>query len=211
MLRKLYDLWRAFVWWLHWPKNRTQKIVCNAILACAVFFAPACTADQASAASPVIAVLDVEKVLKDSKASAQGREHLAAAKKSLETGWAELQKKWQDKPEAQRKQVLANGLKALNTQMANEEAAANKVVLALMQKKVREWRKSNKCQYVIAKQNLLDADEPTDITAAVIALMDKETPKFAALPQVTVHEPKAEEAAKPAAKPAPKAPAKKGR
>lgn len=189
----------------------TKKRFSCFVLACAMFLVPLCMAEVVQAASPVIAVLDVEKVLKDSKASAQGREHLAAARKSLEAGWAELQKKWQGKPEKQRKQVLAEGLRALNTQMANEESAANKVVLALMQKKVQEWRKSNNCQYVIARQNLLDAGETADITAAVIALMDKETPKFAELPKVTVHEPKVEEAAKPVAKPAPKAPAKKGR
>lgn len=184
-----------------------KNVFGSLLLACAMLLAPLCFAGNSLAASYVIAVLDVEKVLKDSRAAAQGREHLAAAKKNLDAGWEQLKKKWAGKPEKQRKQVLAEGYRALNKQMANEETAANKVVLALMQKKVQEWRKNNDAQYVIAKQNLLDAVETADITAAVIALMDKETPKFSELPTVTVHEPKVEEAAKPAARPAPAKPA----
>ena len=177
-----------------------------AILACAMLIVSLVFVQTSHAASPVIAVLDVEKVLKESKASELGRAHLAEAKKRLQAGWEELQKTWAKMPEKERNNVYAKGLQALNMQMANEEAAANQVVLALMRQKAQEWRKNSSCQYVIAKQNFIDAADSADITKEVIALMDKETPKFAELPTVKVHEPKAP-AAQPAKPADPKKPA----
>ena len=190
------------------------KKVAIALAACAIvsvsLLCGGCRQEEGSqAATPVIAVLDVEKVLKESKASEMGRAHLAEARKRLQTGKAELWKTWGKMPDEERREVFAKGLQALDKQMANEEAAANAVVLTLMHQKAQEWRKNSSCQYVIAKQNFIDAAESVDITNEVIALMDKETPQFAELPTVKVHEPKAPAAqAAPPAKPAaPKKPA----
>ena len=178
------------------PKPKKEAI---ALAACAIVLVSllcgGCRQEECSqAAMPVIAVLDVEKVLKESKASEMGRAHLAEAKKRLQAGKAELWKTWAKMPEEERKEVYAKGLQALDKQMANEEAAANQVVLMLMRQKAQEWRKNSSCQYVMVKQNFIDAAESVDITHEVIALMNKETPQFADLPTVTVHEPTAKPA-----------------
>ena len=185
------------------PKPKKEAI---ALAACAIVLVSllcgGCRQEECSqAATPVIAVLDVEKVLKESKASEMGRAHLAEARKRLQTGKAELWRTWGKMPDEERKEVYAKGLQALDKQMDNEEAAANQVVLTLMKQKAQEWRKNSSCQYVIAKQNFIDAAESVDITNEVIALMNKETPQFAELPTVKVHEPMAKP--KPARQAAP--------
>ena len=52
------------------------------------------------------------------------------------------------------------------------------------------WQKKNpKVQAVVSRQLLLGAVPKLDVTSAVMKEMNKRTPKFAALPTVTVNKP----------------------
>ena len=185
MFVKVFEWMKRLCWWLAGPYSQKAAVVC--VLALTL---TACN-NPFEAPKPGLMVVDVERVLKESQAADSGRKHLEEAKTRLEKGWTELQKTWENAPQADRNKVLSDGFLALNRQMGNEENAANNVVLALMRQKVREWRQKNGAPYVIAKQNMLDADDATDITAEIIERMDKVEPKFAELPTVKVHEPTA--------------------
>jgi Skp family chaperone for outer membrane proteins len=140
----------------------------------------------------LVAVVDVERVLRESKAAQAGREHLAAVQAVLQKGWNDLQTVSGNEPQEQRQRSLAQGLQTLQVRIAEEETAAGAVVLEQMRGATRNWRLKNKGSVVIARQNLLDASSSVDITADIIAAMDaKEPPKFRALPEVTVQPPKA--------------------
>ncbi|MDR3362241.1 MAG: OmpH family outer membrane protein [Desulfovibrio sp.] len=140
----------------------------------------------------LVAVVDVERVLREAKSSRAGREHLAAVQAVLQKGWDELQTVSGNEPQEQRQRALAQGLQTLQTRIAEEEAAASAVVLEQMRSAIRNWRLKNKGSVVMARQNLLDASSSVDITTDIITAMDaKEQPKFPALPEVTVQPPKA--------------------
>lgn len=140
----------------------------------------------------LVAVVDVERVLRETKASRAGREHLAAVQAVLQKGWDELQTVSGNEPQEQRQRALNQGLQTLQARIAEEEAAASAVVLEQMRSAVRNWRLKNKGSVVIARQNLLDASSSVDITGDIITAMDaKEQQIFRVLPEVTVQPPKA--------------------
>ena len=135
-------------------------------------------------AAPVMGVVDVQKVLKESKAAGAARAHLEQARAALQMGLDALEAEYKGAPEAERRRVLSEGLMTLNRQMSIEEQAANQVVLQMMQEEAAKWRASSKASCVITLQNLLDADKSVDVTDKIIAAMNKRTPKFAELPRV---------------------------
>ena len=150
--------------------------------------------------TPTVAVVDVDRVLREAKAAAAARSHVAEAQKQLKTGWEQLQKTWENAPKEQREKALAEGLQALNRQMAIEEAAARNVVLAMLREEAHHWRKEHGAQIVVPLQGLLDADAAVDITSSVIRAMDARKANFAALPRVEIKNPAGEaEGASPSA------------
>ena len=132
------------------------------------------------------ATVDVELVMRDSKAAKAGRAHVEAATERLRQGWRELREAAKNEPEEQRQKTLAQGLQILQQRIRAEESAARQVVHALMLEEVRKWRRANKVSAVIARQNLLDVSGARDVTRAVIGAMDAREARFAELPVVTV-------------------------
>ena len=149
---------------------------------------------------PIVAVVDVERVLRESKSADAARNHVLEAQKQLKLGWEQLQKAWENAPKEQREKNLAEGLRTLNQQMLIEEAAARNVVQAMLREEAHRWRNDHGALIVIPLQGLLDADSIVDITASVIKEMDARKPNFAALPLVEIKNPSDEaEAAAPTA------------
>ncbi|MDR3357294.1 MAG: OmpH family outer membrane protein [Desulfovibrio sp.] len=139
---------------------------------------------------PAVVVVDVERVLRESKAAEAGRAHLDAVKERLQKGLDLLREAVEKDPADQRERSLAEGLQTLRRQVALEEAAANRVVNGLLLEAVRRLRAKNRHTVVIARQNLLDAEPGVDVTDAVLADMNAGAPPvFAALPEVTVVRP----------------------
>ncbi|MDR2745309.1 MAG: OmpH family outer membrane protein [Desulfovibrio sp.] len=140
------------------------------------------------------ATVDVEHVMRDSRAARDARAHVEAAKERLLRGWRELQEAAKSEPEEQRQKTLAQGLRTLQQQVKAEEIGARQIVNDLMLEEVKKWRRANKVGAVIARHNLLDASGARDVTRAVIEAMDAREARFAELPVVTVTPPDKPEA-----------------
>ena len=144
-----------------------------------------CLEGSTSAASQT-AVVDLERIMSQSRAAEAGRAHLAQARQRLEQGFANLQKAWAKAPDKEREAVLRDGALTLRRQMAAEEAAVQNVVNGLLLEEVKAWRKAHKAALVLPRQNVLDADASLDITAAILKGMDARKAVFPALPVVSV-------------------------
>ena len=153
----------------------------------------------------VIGVVDVERVLTESVPGKAAIAHLEQAKAVLQKGLKDLEEEWKEASDEEKRRVLTEGLTALNRQMAVEEQAARKVVADIMFEEIRGWRLTHKASYVIARQNLLDADKTVDVTDEILHAMASKTAKFDPLPTVNIKKresalPKKEKRQDPAAK-----------
>ena len=142
--------------------------------------------EGSTSAAPQTAVVDLERIMSQSRAAEAGRAHLAQARRRLEQGFADLQKAWAKAPDKEREAVLRDGALTLRRQMAAEEAAVQNVVNGLLLEEVKAWRKAHKAALVLPRQNVLDADDTLDITASVLKGMDTRKAVFPALPVVSV-------------------------
>ncbi len=144
-----------------------------------------CLEGSTSAASQT-AVVDLERIMSQSRAAEAGRAHLAQARQRLEQGFADLQKAWAKAPDEEREAVLRDGALTLRRQMAAEEAAVQNAVNGLLLEEVKAWRKAHKAALVLPRRNVLDADASLDITVAILKGMDARKAVFPALPVVSV-------------------------
>lgn len=140
-------------------------------------------------AATSVYVVDVEKVLTRSRAAQAGQNHVKEARKALESGFEQLRKAYDGQPEETRQRILSDGANALTRQLNVEQQAVNAVIAEMMLETIRDWRKTNKADIVVAKQNLLDAGDAVDITNTIIHAMDSKEPKFADLPVVSINPP----------------------
>ncbi len=136
-----------------------------------------------------IATVDMDHIMLHSRAAAEGRAHLEEVRKCLEKGYADLQAAWHQASKENYDAVMAEGQRALRNQLQLEEKAALDVVNNLVLEVVREWRKRNKGLVVVARQNLLDADDSLDITQAIVKGMDARKVKFPQLPEIAISKP----------------------
>ena len=82
-----------------------------------------------------------------------------------------------------------------------EQQAVTNVVSQMMLEEVKAWRKRNKADLILPRQNALDASPGIDITTEIITAMDRKDAKFADLPKVTVNSPEAKQEPKAAPEP----------
>lgn len=154
-------------------------------------------------AAASVYVVDIEKALTRSKAALAGQNHVKEARKALEQGFEQLRKLYDGQPEEVRQRILSEGANALTRQLNVEQQAVNAVITQMMLEVIRDWRKANKADIVVARQNLLDAGDSVDITNTIIQGMDARQPQFADLPVVNVTPPSTGE--NPQSAPAPAA------
>ena len=74
--------------------------------------------EGSTSAAPQTAVVDLERIMSQSRAAEAGRAHLAQARQRLEQGFADLQKAWAKAPDEEREAVLRDGALTLRRQMA---------------------------------------------------------------------------------------------
>ncbi|OON86756.1 hypothetical protein B0D78_11355 [Pyramidobacter sp. C12-8] len=138
-----------------------------------------------------IAVVDAERILAQSTPGKKGQEHLNEVQKVLQKGYNDLVALYrgrENSPEAQ--EIIRQGQAALEQQMAVERNAVLAVLQSELMAATEAWQKKNpKIQAVVSRQLLLGAVPKLDVTSAVMKEMNKRTPKFAALPTVTVNKP----------------------
>ena len=138
-----------------------------------------------------IAVVDAERILAQSTPGKKGQEHLNEVQKVLQKGYNDLVALYrgrENSPEAQ--EIIRQGQAALEQQMAVERNAVLAVLQSELMAATEAWQKKNpKIRAVVSRQLLLGAVPKLDVTSAVMKEMNKRTPKFAALPTVTVNKP----------------------
>ena len=157
-----------------------------------------------------LAVVDVERVFRESAPGKAGEAHLLQARDILQKGFDELRALYKDRentPEAEA--ALREGQAALERQFAADRLAVRQVLAAHLENVVRVWFAANgksSAIHAVAPASSFFAYSPAlDVTEAVMREMDKEKPVFHALPSVTV---KANPKAEPAKGAAPAAPAR---
>jgi Skp family chaperone for outer membrane proteins len=177
------------------------RLCCAVLLVLALF----CGAARAEG----LAVVDAERIFRESAPGRAGEAHLTQARDILQKGLDELRGHYRGKEDtAEAIAALREGQAALERQFAAERLAVRKVLGATLENVIRVWFAVNAKSAAIsavAPASALFAYSPAlDVTDAVLREMDREKPVFHALPSVTV-------TAKPAADPQASPPASPGK
>ncbi|MDR2694994.1 MAG: OmpH family outer membrane protein [Deltaproteobacteria bacterium] len=157
---------------------------CCALLLVLAFFSGTARAEG-------LAVVDAERIFRDSLPGKAGETHLTQARDILQKGLDELRGHYKGKENtAEAISALREGQAALERQFAAERLAVRKVLAATLENVIRVWFATNGKSAAIsavAPASALFAYSPAlDVTDAVLREMDKEKPVFHALPTVTV-------------------------
>jgi outer membrane protein len=157
-----------------------------------------------------LAVVDVERIFRESVPGKAGEAHLAQVRSILQKGLDALRDLYKGKEDtAEAKAALREGQVALERQFAADRLAVRQVLTAHLENAVRVWfavsAKQGPAVRAVAPASVFLIHSPTlDATDDVMREMNKEKPTFHALPTVTV---KANPQTEPG-KEAPAAPAK---
>ena len=159
------------------------RIVCTTLLVLAFFSGPALAEG--------FAVVDVERIFRESVPGKAGEAHLGQARGILQKGLDELRNLYKGKEDtAEAKTALREGQAALERQFAADRLAVRQVLAAHLENVVRVWFAANAQRSgtrAVIPASALFAYSPTlDITDAIMREMNKETPAFPPLPTVTV-------------------------
>ncbi|MDR1855619.1 MAG: OmpH family outer membrane protein [Desulfovibrio sp.] len=135
----------------------------------------------------VIAIVDVERVMQESRAAKEGQAHLEAVTATFQKGWEDLQAAAEREPEDQRKRTLARGLATLQQQIRAEESAVRRMVRDSLVAEVRTYRQRHgEIAAVVSSDATLDADPGMDITQQILDAMFLREVTLPVLPEITV-------------------------
>jgi len=138
-----------------------------------------------------LAVVDVERIFRESAPGKAGETHLGQARDILQKGLDELRAFYKGKEDtAEAKAALREGQAALERQFSADRLAVRQVLAATLENVVRVWfavnAKNLTISAIIPASSFLTYSPALDVTDAVMREMDKEKPVFHALPSVTV-------------------------
>ena len=158
--------------------------ICCVLLCVLAFFGGA-----AQAAG--LAVVDVERVFRESAPGKAGEAHLTQVRDILQKGLDELRGLYKGKEDtAEAKAALRDGQVALERQFAADRRAVRQVLSATLDKVIRAWfsasAKGSAISAVVPSSAFFVYSPTLDVTDVVIREMDKEKPAFHALPTVKV-------------------------
>lgn len=133
-----------------------------------------------------IKFIDVDKVLADSGLQAQEQTHLAQVLDTLQQGHKLAEKQYpsftKDKVDAARK----SDEEILYLQWQNEQVAARKTVLRIIQHETQLLQKEQKLSAILPLQSALAVDDKVNITQALITRLKGKKVTFTPLPKVTL-------------------------
>lgn len=157
--------------------------VCTVLLALAFFSCPA-WAER-------LAVVDVERIYRESAPGRAGEAHLAQVRGILQKGLDELRALYKGREHtSEAEAALREGQAALERQLAAERLAVRRILAAHLENVIRVWfavnAKASSISVVAPASSLIVYSPALDVTEAVMREMDKENPSFHALPTVTV-------------------------
>ena len=181
-------------------------------LCCAVLIATALCCGAARTEG--LAVVDAERIFRESAPGKAGEAHLQQARDILQKGLEELRGHYKGKEDtAEAVAALREGQAALERQFAAERLAVRKVLAATLENVIRVWFavnvKSGAISAVAPASAFFAYSPALDVTDAIMREMDREKPAFHALPTVTVTtNPAAKPEAGPQASPGKSGPAR---
>ena len=158
-----------------------------------------------------LAVVDVDRIFRESAPGKAGETHLGQVRDILQKGLDELRGFYKGKEDtAEARAALRDGQAALEQQFAADHLAVRQVLSATLAKVILAWFAANAqgtAISAVAPASAFFAYNPAlDVTDAVMQEMDKEKPAFHPLPTVSVQaNPAAKPQADPQARPGPKA------
>ena len=136
-----------------------------------------------------ISVIDVAKIFAESTPAEEARKHLAEVQEVLKKGLDDVVALYGDRvaaPEAQ--QAIAQARNVLQQQMNVEQQAADAVVRNLLIEVTNDWVENHKdVDMLVSRQQVVFAKPELDITADLLAEMNKKTPVFPELPKVNIN------------------------
>ena len=161
------------------------RVACVAVFMLLTFSGAAWGAER-------IAVVDVERVFRESAPGKAGEAHFEQAREILQKGMDELRALYQgseSSPEGEA--ALREGRAALERQLAAERQAVRQVLTEALQRAITSWfdAAGGRRQSIsaVAPASAFFIHSPAiDVTSAVILEMNKEQPVFHALPTVTI-------------------------
>lgn len=133
-----------------------------------------------------IAVVNVQRIFKDSAPAAQGRAHLEQVKASLNEGVVAINGVYGDKGSHPSQGALQQGLQRLNLQYQAEEQSVNKSVADVLALTARDWLKQHPDTVVLPSTSVLAYSTQNDITDDLSSRMENINPVFGDVPSVTV-------------------------
>lgn len=147
------------------------------------------TASTKGEAMKGIAVVNVQRIFKDSAPAAQGREHLEQVKVSLNEGADAINAVYGEKGSHPSQGALQQGWQRLNLQYQAEEQSVNKSVADVLATTARDWLKEHPDTVVLPSTSVLAYGPQADMTSEMIARMENVKPTFGDVPRVTVTAP----------------------
>ena len=138
-----------------------------------------------------LAVVDVDRVFRESAPGRAGEAHLGQAREVLQKGMDDLIALYKGKEDTDEAKAAMRDVQAtLERQFGAERLAIRQVLMASLESVVRAWFTANaqsSAIYAVAPAGSLFAYNPAlDITDAIIREMNPEKPAFPPLPTVTV-------------------------
>ena len=160
-----------------------MRVYCTALLVL-VFFSGVARAEN-------FAVVDVERIFRESSPGKAGEDHLKQAQDILQNGMDELRNLYKGKENTDEAKVaLRDGQAALERQFVAERQAVRQVLVATLENVIRVWfavnAKDRAINAVVPASAFFAYSPAMDVTDTVMREMDKENPVFHALPTVTV-------------------------
>lgn len=132
--------------------------------------------------------VDVNVILEKSRAAREADAHLEKARAALQKGYDDLVADQKDQPDAERRQTLAQGKAVLQRQLAVEQEAARRLVLAALGQAAVAWGKDNPDSWLVTRATALSAPASADVTPDILARMEKLEVTFPDLPKVTIRD-----------------------
>lgn len=126
----------------------------------------------------IIAVVDVDRVLHESRLNKLAKTHLAKVRENLNMTYIEVEVLYGPQSKQPDPQAVSDSLVQLERQYQSEVQNVNNVIKRLLQNKAMNWQVYNPNSVVITREQLLAAGESTDITNIILSELEFTNPIF---------------------------------
>ena len=165
-----------------------MRLTLCTVLLVALFFSGAA---YGVASAGELAVVDVDRIFRESEPGKAGDAHLKQARDILQKGFEDLRALYKGKEDtAEAVAALREGHAALERQFAADRLAVRQVLTTTLEKVIRTWfegQGQRDATRAVAPANAFFVFSPVlDVTDAILREMNEERPVFPPLPTVRV-------------------------